>query len=93
MSAVNTTQGGFTVDSILFETHDFVVAYGRWQGGDTCLGMRWKGKNGAVGFPNSFGNPVWFLIPDELESPIAKALLGLKSTKRDDLLKVLPDFV
>ncbi len=42
--------------------------------GQPRLGIRWNGNEDRHGFPTSFGSPVWFLIPEELEDAVRMAV-------------------
>lgn len=47
------------------------VAEGQWKNPDEpwedAIGIRWNGQTGRVkGHPMSTGNPIWFILPDEL---------------------------
>ena len=41
-----------------------------WDGEPETLGVRWNGKQGSIGNPQSRGVPTWFIIPDELKEVI-----------------------
>lgn len=43
----------------------FSLAKIRWDG-DECVGIRWNGNDNSIGEPNSFGNPTWFVIPEQI---------------------------
>ena len=51
------------------EERSFVVATGDWsEDGKICERnltlCRWEGKNGDIGYPQSFGKSQWMLIPE-----------------------------
>ena len=54
------------------------VAEGQWDNGDrwdTVLAIRWNGATGAeIGNPQSRGLPTWFILPEELEASVRRAL-------------------
>ena len=60
----------FHVAEVIYDCDGFSIAWGQSEDGVRLLGMRWNG-NGIddPGYPNRFGNPVWFFIPPEL-SPL-----------------------
>jgi hypothetical protein len=76
MEPQNVTPNNFKTESILYNQDGFSIAYGEWQeDGTKHLAFRWNGKADELGFPQSFGNPTWFLIPSDLTIPFAKSLL------------------
>jgi hypothetical protein len=58
----------FQVVEVLYDLNGFSVAWGRYEHGDIQLAMRWNGEDGDedIGYPNAFGNPMWFMLPPEL---------------------------
>ncbi len=64
----------FTVYEILYQDDNFAISWGEWTDSEEmCIAMRWNGEDKHVGFPQSRGNPMWFLIPNE--NSISKDLL------------------
>ena len=58
-------------DSILlYNSGEFVAVFGRYKDGNMpVVGIRWsanydKDTNEGVGFPQAFGHPLWFILPD-----------------------------
>ena len=67
----------FNVENILFDNGQFSIAIGTWHG-DTknALAMRWNGNDtDDKGYPKTFGNPMWFIIHEDLKQPIIQALM------------------
>lgn len=81
----------FQVESVLFDNGDFSVVYGVWEKKSKQLAMRWNGSGKDAGYPKTFGNPVWFIITEDLKIPIIKSLLGVLSSNKKELLKVLDE--
>ena len=52
------------------------VAEGQWDNGGwrDVLAIRWNGKEGEKGNPQSRGQATWFILPDELQAAIRKAI-------------------
>jgi hypothetical protein len=52
-----------------------------------AVGIRWNGDpdDKGIGTPQAFGQPTWFLIPDELRETILDEAHRLMSGKRDEL--------
>lgn len=76
---------GTKVHKILENNEDFVLALITYRNSqDVALAVRWhvsdreekNKRNGetCVGFPNSFGKPIWFVLPDNLLNSIQKYL-------------------
>lgn len=65
----------FQVEKKLFDNDSFSVAYGTWKDKDKRIAMRWNGDiQEDKGYPKTFGNPVWFIIHDDLKNIIIKGL-------------------
>lgn len=80
----------FKVENIIYNNGYFSIAYGLWDEKDKHLAMRWNGDSeGDPGYPKLFNNPVWFLVSEELKIPILKALLEIKNSDNDEIIKVL----
>ncbi|AZR82345.1 hypothetical protein [Thiomicrospira sp. S5] len=68
----------FKVKKVLFDNDSFSIAYGMWQGQDSVIAMRWNGDNeNDMGYPKTFGNPMWFIVHDDLKEMIIKGLVDL----------------
>ena len=87
----------FPVDAVVFNHDNFSVAWGTWEDkGKTnkLLGMRWnhdaQNPNGP-GYPKLFGNPVWFIIPEELTVPFLKGLLVSEHSNKRAIERVLAE--
>lgn len=81
--------GRFPVDHVLYDDATFSVAWGTWDDGDKCLGMRWNGEGDDAGYPKLFQHPVWFIIPTNLSIPFTQSLLGQPSANNEAILAVL----
>lgn len=65
----------FIVEEVIYNQDGFAIALGRGETGKQRLGMRWNGDSGAdKGYPKTFGNPVWFMLPDDMKLPILHML-------------------
>ena len=73
----------------LYNGNGFSVAYGIWEGNSHVIAMRWNGEGEEVGYPNHAGNPVWFIIPDDLMIPILKSLLEKEESNEEQILDIL----
>jgi len=58
----------------LFDDKDFSAVWGKFENASSrCLGIRWNGNpdiTAHVGFPNSNGHPLWFVVPEYLRKMI-----------------------
>jgi hypothetical protein len=53
----------FKVHEIIYNDGDFAFATGHWDGGtNLSLACRWYSE--GIGYPQTFGNPQWMLLPD-----------------------------
>lgn len=64
----------FKVLEVVYNLNDFSVAWGIWEDGSHRLAMRWNGEGQDQGYPKTFGNPVWFMLPNELSLPFLRVL-------------------
>jgi hypothetical protein len=52
------------------------------------LGIRWNGDRGSQnGTPVAHGNPVWFILPDEIQEAVLNAAQQTSKTKEDALVE------
>ena len=89
-------QTKFPVSTVIYDGEDFAIAWGTWNKERLCLGMRWNTTNDAgtgVGYPNLFGNPCWFVLPDRLTLPILTAISDSKFVSKEAIRKVLLDMI
>ena len=73
----------FEVREVIYDNNGFSVAWGIWEEDNERLAMRWNGDGTDAGYPKTFGNPVWFLIPEELGLPFSKTLRDLGSSSKN----------
>lgn len=64
--------------SVLYDAGSgrFAIASGYWKG-RSAIGIRWNGSHNeglGLGTPNSFGRPIWFILPEELTPVILASL-------------------
>lgn len=84
---VNTQK--FKVEDIIYNNGDFSIAYGLFVNGGNCIAMRWNGDASNIGFPNSFGNPTWFVVHNELKIEILKSLLQTEYSDNQKIIQIL----
>lgn len=82
----------FQVHQIIYNDGDFSIAWGRWEDGNMHLAMRWNG-DGDAGYPKTFGNPVWFLIPGNLSIPILRGVLGAEFSNAEAIADAIKDII
>lgn len=92
MKPENVNPRNFEVVEIIYDNDAFSVVYGKSKDGNNHVAMRWNGDdNNDKGYPKTFGNPMWFILNDDLKLPILKALLNEKNSINCSILKVLND--
>lgn len=65
-------------------TEHWSIATG-WWGGDQVVAIRWDGDDAdALGYPNSAGHPVWFILP-EVVGVIVRALAEILEIEQPQL--------
>lgn len=80
----------FKVNEIIYDNYEFSIAYGKFENGDNCIAMRWNGDGETdAGYPKTFGNPMWFIVHQDVMKVILKGLIGEKNSKKEALLKTL----
>ncbi|PKP43595.1 MAG: hypothetical protein CVT96_04850 [Bacteroidetes bacterium HGW-Bacteroidetes-13] len=92
MKPENVNPQNFELIKIIFDNDEFSIAYGIFEKGDKCLGMRWNGNitdNDDKGYPKVFKNPMWFIIHNDLKKPFLKSLLGIKNKKVTELIEII----
>ena len=92
MKPKNVNPQNFKVENILFNNGEFSIAYGIWEDGKKYLAMRWNGDNeNDSGYPKAFGNPMWFILTDELTIPILKSLINIPNVCIDPLIQTIAE--
>jgi len=91
MKPENVKSSKFKVISILFDNDNFSIAYGIWEDDVKTIAMRWNGEDDEVGFPQSFGNPVWFILEKQLQLPLLKSIIGEPNTNKEKLLQTISE--
>jgi hypothetical protein len=93
MKAENVNPGNFKVESIIYNDDYFAIAYGVWTKDDTkVLAMRWTGEQSDpndAGYPKTFGNPMWFIVTDNLKNLLLSALLSSKYSNTKEILSIM----
>lgn len=89
MEPENVRPANFEVTSIIYNNHDFSIAYGIWDGGDHQLGMRWNHSPDEIGYPKAFGHPMWFMITPDLTFAILKCLIGMDNVDNTKLMEAI----
>ena len=44
-----------------------------------------------MAYPKAFGNPMWFMLPQNIVKPFLKSIIGEKGTDNKNVIKVLED--
>ena len=87
------THKRYPVDAVVFNNGTFSVAWGTWDGKQKLLGMRWNTSDADnpndVGYPKTFGHPVWFMIPEDLTIPTLKGLLTSETANKNAVKGIL----
>lgn len=83
----------FKVNRILFNNNSFSIAFGTWKNGNKAVGMRWNGEEDEVGYPKTFGHPMWFIIDEEVRLPILRSLIGLSNSNKTAIEEVINEII
>lgn len=96
MKPENANPSNFKVDRILFNNGSFSIALGIWESSTKKLAMRWNGDIGNEddkGYPKTFGNPMWFILDDEIKLPLLKSILGMKNSSNKNIIDALTEIL
>ena len=70
----------FTGTELIYDDGSFAIAKGTWNGDTSyvAVGIRWY-VEGGLGYPQTYGKPQWFLLPDSIGRVILRLhdILGL----------------
>ena len=80
-------KGRWRLGEVIYRDEEWSVAEGQWDGGPNgrwhdVLAIRWNGKEGELGNPQSRGLPTWFILPDTLQAAIRNEIAKLNETAR-----------
>lgn len=96
MKPENANPSNFKVDKILFNNGSFSIALGIWESSSKKLAMRWNGditNEDDKGYPKTFGNPMWFILDDEIKLPLLKSILGMKNSIDKNIIDTLTEIL
>jgi len=79
----------FDLKRVLFEDRHFSIAWGHFKGRDRkdCVGVRWRGKGSARGFPRA----AWLVVPKWLAMMFLAKTAKKKSAKVAEIKITLKD--
>jgi len=90
MKPENVNPNNFEVELIIYNDDEFSIAYGTWENGTQSIGMRWNGDGEEdKGYPKVFGNPMWFLVPQDLAKVFLPTLLGNPNTNKQAMIDLI----
>lgn len=90
MKPENVNPNNFEVEKILYNDEEFSIAFGTWVDETQSIGMRWNGNDEEdKGYPKVFGNPMWFLVPQDMAKGFLTTLLGNKYADKNALIEVI----
>ncbi|KAF0206107.1 MAG: hypothetical protein FD173_421 [Gallionellaceae bacterium] len=69
--------GNFSVERVIYNNGEFSIAYGVWEKTQKVIAMRWNGDDKDMGYPKTFGNPMWFIVHSDLKPMILKGLIDM----------------
>lgn len=94
MKPENVNPKNFKVLNVLYDDSEFSLAYGLWDGRHKVIAMRWNGEgDDDAGYPKTFGNPMWFIVSDDIKIPILKSLINEKYANNQAILETLKDII
>jgi len=83
------TPWNFPSHKVIYSNNGFSVAWGKWEDNTMVLGMRWDGNDSDPGYPKTFGHPVWFILPEELNLSFLQSLLLNPESDKHEILRIL----
>jgi len=67
----------------LYDDGSYSAIWGSYEDDNNrCLGVRWNGAAGEIGYPMEEGSPVWYIEPDLVTKEILLALLDKVITNK-----------
>lgn len=93
MNPENVNPNNFAVKQVLYNNDDFSIACGTWEDGIDYLAMRWNGSEKDAGYPKLFGNPMWFIVENELTIPFLRSLIGNENTDQERLITTINEIL
>jgi len=76
----------------IFDCGEFSAIWGNYErSSERCLGIRWNGENEDLGFPNSAGYPIWFVVPKFLAKSILHELWNSKNGHKNNIEKAIEE--
>lgn len=81
----------YQVRQVIYNDGEFSIAWGEWEDGTMRVAMRWNGEGDNAGYPKTFGNPVWFQLPEDLSVSVLRGILGHNSSRTESIIEVLRD--
>jgi len=94
MNPIDVQTNKFKPVKILSDHDGFAIAIGETEDGDVAMGMRWNGdEESPIGFPQTYGNPTWLILPDHVSEVMSIALLFMKDNEANhaEILSVLAE--
>jgi hypothetical protein len=89
----NVNPGNFKVIHVVYNDNHFSIAYGDWQDEGEVLAMRWNGNDeGDAGYPKTFGNPMWFIVTNELKDILLASLLNSKHALKKNIITIMNNY-
>lgn len=85
-NAITVTPRLWSDITVLYDDGQYSAIWGTFTGADgsnsrPCLGVRWNGRNGHVGYPNQGRNPLWYVEPDFMTPVVLRTLLDRLKAK------------
>ncbi|MEX0811173.1 MAG: hypothetical protein WD048_03080 [Chitinophagales bacterium] len=80
----------------MYDNDKFSIISGIWENDYSVIAMRWNGddyNSEDVSYPKVFGNPMWFIIPDQLSIQILKSILNENNSNNKLIIEALRDFI
>jgi len=76
------TPKNFPYDSVFYFDGRIAMMVGKYKEDQhLSLGLRWEVGESPLGYPNSFGNGMWMVIPEKLATSICQGILDNMATE------------
>ena len=67
----------FTYSEVFYFDNEIALIKGRYNGSaNECVGMRWMIGESELGYPSTFGNAMWMVVPETLASFILEGIFS-----------------
>jgi hypothetical protein len=77
----------FPYKNVFYSDGEIALIKGQYKDSDCeSIGMRWMVGESELGYPSTFGNPMWMVVPDKLASYILEGIFRELEKQREFII-------